>query len=204
MITGPLLVTDGDTVRIGDVKIRLHGIDAPEQAQRCGGKGAPVWACGAWASGEVRARYAGREARCEWLDTDRYGRAVARCEVDGEDMAAALVRSGLAFAYTRYSLDYLDDERAAADQGRGLHAVGVQSPADFRQFVRQTAALLHARGAPEGCLIKGNISRNGGARIYHLPGQRHYDDTRINAAQGERWFCNTQEARAAGWRPAHN
>ncbi|WP_287183130.1 hypothetical protein [Mesorhizobium sp.] len=49
------------------------------------------------------------------------------------------------------------------------------------------------------CDIKGNIS-NKGVRIYHLPGQRFYNETVISPANGERMFCSEDEARAAGWR----
>ena len=51
-----------------------------------------------------------------------------------------------------------------------------------------------------GCDIKGNISINTGERIYHVPGQRHYQETRISPQYGERWFCTEAEARRAGWR----
>lgn len=51
-----------------------------------------------------------------------------------------------------------------------------------------------------GCYIKGNISRNSGERIYHVPGQRYYQDTVISLRHGERWFCSEDEARKAGWR----
>jgi rubredoxin len=50
------------------------------------------------------------------------------------------------------------------------------------------------------CTIKGNISFSTGERIYHLPGDKYYETTRINFASGERWFCSEAEARAAGWR----
>lgn len=50
------------------------------------------------------------------------------------------------------------------------------------------------------CNIKGNISYNTGERIYHLPGQAYYEETRISTGNGERWFCSEEEARAAGWR----
>ncbi len=52
------------------------------------------------------------------------------------------------------------------------------------------------------CKIKGNISVNSGERIYHVPGQHYYEDTRISPQYGERWFCTEEEARAAGWRKA--
>lgn len=53
-----------------------------------------------------------------------------------------------------------------------------------------------------GCNIKGNVSINTGERIYHVPGQKFYDATRINSRYGERWFCSEEEARKAGWRKA--
>lgn len=48
--------------------------------------------------------------------------------------------------------------------------------------------------------IKGNVIYNTGEKIYHLPGQEYYDETKISPSYGERWFCAEQEARAAGWR----
>ena len=50
------------------------------------------------------------------------------------------------------------------------------------------------------CLIKGNISRASGERIYHVPGGQYYSRTKITTSKGERWFCSEPEARAAGWR----
>lgn len=52
------------------------------------------------------------------------------------------------------------------------------------------------------CKIKGNISIDSGARIYHLPGQKFYSQTRIRPEYGERWFCSEAEAQQAGWRKA--
>jgi hypothetical protein len=55
-----------------------------------------------------------------------------------------------------------------------------------------------------GCTIKGNISKNNGQRIYHVPGQEYYTQTRINWLSGERWFCSEADARAAGWRKSRS
>jgi hypothetical protein len=49
------------------------------------------------------------------------------------------------------------------------------------------------------CTIKGNIN-GAGERIYHVPGGASYDETRIDPARGERYFCSEREARDAGWR----
>lgn len=54
--------------------------------------------------------------------------------------------------------------------------------------------------SPASCLIKGNISFETGEKIYHLPGQKYYDETTIDPNYGERWFCTEAEAQAAGWR----
>ena len=57
---------------------------------------------------------------------------------------------------------------------------------------------LEAQERP-GCLIKGNISKNG--RLYFLPGHPHYERTVIKGDK-ERWFCSEAEAIAAGWEKA--
>ena len=54
--------------------------------------------------------------------------------------------------------------------------------------------------ARSNCDIKGNISIKTGESIYHVPGQKFYDETTIRPELGERWFCSEAEARAAGWR----
>lgn len=51
-----------------------------------------------------------------------------------------------------------------------------------------------------GCNIKGNVSSDGGERIYHVPGQQYYDATKISPQYGEKFFCSEAEARKAGWR----
>jgi hypothetical protein len=51
-----------------------------------------------------------------------------------------------------------------------------------------------------GCNVKGNISRETRERIYHVPGQKYYSQTRLNFFKGERWFCSEGAAIAAGWR----
>ena len=49
------------------------------------------------------------------------------------------------------------------------------------------------------CRIKGNIAASG-ERIYHVPGQEYYPQTRVDIMSGERWFCSETDARTAGWR----
>lgn len=199
-VIGRITVIDGDTIDVGSTRVRLFGIDAPEHDQTCSSDERGEWACGQWVTREAAALFAGRFARCTSIETDRYGRTVARCKVGDQDVARQLVQRGLAFAYRRYALDYDLDEKRAAVQARGLHASRVQSPEQFRA-ARSTASAGRQPVPDTGCAIKGNISSKG-VRIYHMPGQRDYARTSIRLEKGERWFCTPAEAEEAGWRGA--
>ncbi len=50
---------------------------------------------------------------CEDLGRDRYKRIIGKCTVAGEDLDEWMVSEGLALAYRRYSLDYVDEEAEA-------------------------------------------------------------------------------------------
>ncbi|MCO4841262.1 MAG: thermonuclease family protein, partial [Rhodobacteraceae bacterium] len=94
------------------------------------------------------------------------------------------------------SSDYDLEEKAALVAERGIHGFTLESPARYR--VNRTPG----RTAPDpNCAIKGNISSSG-KRIYHVAGQRFYEQTGINTNKGERWFCSADEAVKAGWRKA--
>ena len=55
----------------------------------------------------------------------------------------------------------------------------------------------------ENCLeIKGNIAYNSGAKIYHVPGDKDYEKTKIDISRGERFFCTESEAEENGWKRA--
>lgn len=51
------------------------------------------------------------------------------------------------------------------------------------------------------CAIKGNVNSSHD-KIYHVPSGAFYDRTDINPDEGDRWFCTTAEAEAAGFRPS--
>jgi len=193
-LVGAARVIDGDTLVVASERIRLHGIDAPEAGQRCEDGVGQRWDCGAFASSAL-GQLVADGVRCEGIERDRYDRLVARCFAGERDIGAALVQSGAAFAYARYSRDYLELEAAAAQAGRGIW-----SGKALRPDVVRAAATAGVGAAPGACAIKGNISSNG--KLYHLPGSRAYSATVINPAQGERWFCSESEALAAGWRKA--
>jgi endonuclease YncB( thermonuclease family) len=111
-------ITDGDTLRLNGVTYRLHGIDAPEAKQAC----ADGWPAGSLATTRLQALVSGRSVVCEKRDQDRYGRTIAVCRANGEDLGGILVREGLAWAFVRYSRDYVEQEALAKADGRGIHA----------------------------------------------------------------------------------
>lgn len=193
-VTAGVRIVDGDTLAIDGVKYRINGIDAPEAGQTCQRANGRDWRCGKAATDRLFALTDGRDIRCDALARDGYGRVVARCFADGRDLAAAMVREGLAWAFRKFSDEYAGQEARARRAGIGIWQ-GAATPAwEFRQ-ARWTKA---TQGAPAGCPIKGNISKSG--RIYHTPWSPWYTRTRISTAKGERWFCSEAEAVAAGWR----
>lgn len=108
-------VIDGDTLDLGGERIRLFGIDAPERGQSCG----PL-ACGTAATDALAAILAAGPVRCTRVNTDRYGRTVARCRAGGLDVNREMVRRGMAWAYRQYSQDYVRDEKAASKAQLGI------------------------------------------------------------------------------------
>ena len=199
-VVGPARVVDGDTLEITGTKIRMHGIDAPESKQSCLANG-KTYRCGQKATVALSELIGSSDVRCEGKDQDRYGRVIAICFVGQTNLNASLVSQGWALAYRRYSTDFVGEEAEAESNKRGLWAGSFIAPWDWRKGKRlattdQTTTPVQA---PGGCVIKGNISSSG-SKIFHVPGGRYYEQTRIDEGKGERWFCSEDEAKIAGWR----
>ena len=121
-----------------------------------------------------------------------------------EMVNALLVRDGYAQASAyppdvRYQELFDGLEAEARSAGRGL----------WGPVCRETPTPAAAGSPEEGAcdysdtseaVIKGNISTNSGEKIYHVPGGGFYEQTVIDKAAGERWFCAESDAVAAGWR----
>jgi len=105
-------VIDGDTADIrlesGMIRIRFHAIDAPESGQP-NGKAAKA---------ALSQLIFGKAVEVEPFEQDRYDRLVARVWLDGQDINAAMVKTGNAWTYRRYADDpaYCAYEQAARDQ----------------------------------------------------------------------------------------
>lgn len=134
--TGPAHVVDGDTIDVAGRRVRLWGIDAPESGQLCE-RGGIDYACGGAASAHLRALIGDGTVTCLARTTDRYGRTVAVCHAGTVDIGAAMVSGGWAMAFVRYSSDYVAEERAARDAGRGLWIGRFTPPWDWRAARRR-------------------------------------------------------------------
>ena len=100
-------VVDGDSIT---KNIRLYGIDAPEFDQKYG-KSAKKFL-----NGLVK----NKRVVCFKHSRDRYNRIVAECFADGENVNAAMVRNGYAWAYRQYGDDFGKLEDQARKNKLGL------------------------------------------------------------------------------------
>ncbi len=101
-------VADGDTVTVRDQRskthrVRLAGIDAPEQAQPHG----------AASRQHLVQLVAGREVEVRYAKTDDYGRLVGTLWLDGRDVNLAQLQAGLAWHYRHYQDEQPRAERQA-------------------------------------------------------------------------------------------
>lgn len=132
-LSGPVRVVDGDTIRIQGISVRLSGIDAPELSQLCGGD-----PCGVAARAALRRLTHAKTVTCVEETRDRYKRIVARCVVDGVDIAAAMTLAGHALAYRQYGSAYVAEERQAELSRAGMWAGEFEAPWDWRRAKRQS------------------------------------------------------------------
>ena len=93
-------ISDGDTIKVRcpgrpQTAVRLAEIDAPEKAQPFGHRSKEMLSILCFR----------RQAEIRPSGRDRYGRTVARVTCAGADANAAMVRAGMAWAYTRNVTD---------------------------------------------------------------------------------------------------
>ncbi len=130
--TDQLIVTDGDTIRINDERIRFSGIDAPEIKQTCIYQEIKI-NCGEFSKKLLLKKVSGQEVSCIKESTDQYGRTLAECFVGKESLSSYLVREGYAFAYRKYSNKFIKDEEYAKSKGNGMWGMDFMFPWDFRK-----------------------------------------------------------------------
>ena len=127
-----LIVTDGDTIRIGDERIRFNGIDAPEIRQTCIYQKIE-FKCGEISKNLLIEKIANQEVSCIRESKDQYGRTLAECFVGKESLSSYLVREGYAFAYRKYSNKFIADEEYAQRNRNGMWSMQFIFPWEYRR-----------------------------------------------------------------------
>jgi micrococcal nuclease len=209
-------VVDGDTIHVDiagqDFTVRYIGMNTPETVA----PDKPVECYGPEASARNKQLVTGQmvELEKDVSETDQYGRLLRFVWLldsshpgQGEMVDALLVQEGYARLDTfPPDVRYKDLFAQLQQQAQTAHAGLWGAVCTSATTVPATETPPPASGT-EVCdyssttqpVIKGNISSSG-EKIYHVPGQQFYDQTQIDVASGEHWFCTEQEALDAGWR----
>lgn len=167
-------VIDGDTFDIEEgVRVRLAGASAPEYPEGC---------LSLEAKGRVEELILGKEVELEVVGEDNFGRKISFVRVGDIFIDKVMIEEGLAKAAgerEKYGEILLEAEDSAKQAKRGIWS-----------------SLCLPK---EGCVIKGNVRRDRGTRVYHLPECFNYQKIVINEKEGDRWFCSEKEAKKAGF-----
>ena len=126
-------VIDGDTIKIGNEKIRFSGIDAPELNQYCF-KDEKKILCGVLAKKALLKKIGNKIPKCVIEGKDIYKRILAECFVNEKSLSKFLVRNGYAFAYRKYSKKFIQDEEFARKNKLGLWSMKFDYPWKFRKL----------------------------------------------------------------------
>lgn len=209
-------VIDGDTIRIqyegASEKVRFLLVDTPETKHETLGE-QPF---GPEAKQFMKELLKGEDYVYIEFDVsyrDKYKRLLGYIYTeDGISLQEELLKNGLARVAYIYDpntkhVDWFKDVQKVAQKS----AIGIWSVEDYvtnRGYDKEAynEAVKNATEEPaeapqqdgEACDIKGNINAKGN-KIYHMPGQRNYEQT-----NAEEMFCTAEEAEAAGFVAAQN
>lgn len=212
-------VIDGDTLRVkyngSSEKVRFLLVDTPETNHETLGE-QPY---GPEAKEFTKQLLAGQDTIYLEFDVsyrDKYKRLLAYIYTkDGISVQEQLLKNGLARVAYIYDpntkhVDWFKDIQKTAQQS----AIGIWSVEDYvtnrgydkdayyasTQDGNDTSSTDNDESNTaidtNNCVIKGNINSKGN-KIYHMPGQRDYDNT-----VAEEMFCTEEEAEEAGFIPA--
>lgn len=138
-LAGLARTVDGDTIRVGDRRVRIGAIDACEIGQT-GLIAGQRWDCGSAGRDAMARMIEGRAVSCRVFDIDQYDRLVAQCFAENRDIGLAMVTAGHAFVVTRWlprahplDLDqYRLAESAARERNAGLWGAEIREPSEHR------------------------------------------------------------------------
>lgn len=125
-------VIDGDYLALGNLRIRLVGIDAPKAAQQCNTPSGASWDCSAQSSDRARnIIHLADRVECFTSDDGNHGLYLASCQADGRDVGALLVEEGLAWPDQDQSY-YVAESNVAQADGLGIWQAYTRPPWEWR------------------------------------------------------------------------
>lgn len=132
---GVAKVTDGDTIKINDKKVRLLYIDAPESSQTCMDADYNQYQCGIVAKEFLQKLTAEKIVKCFYEKFDKYGRYLAECFINDKSINNDLVKNGMAVTYF---FDHINQEIAASEMQAKQNKIGIwqgafEMPKDYRR-----------------------------------------------------------------------
>ena len=145
IISGKAITIDGDTIKIKNKKIRLHGIDAPEIKQLCQRTFLSIfifsfqenYKCGEISKKKLEKYVKNNIIKCKVEGIDGYKRILGTCYKNTININSRMVRNGYAVAYKKYSKKYLSVEREAKREELGLWKGKFDMPWDWRKNVKK-------------------------------------------------------------------
>ncbi len=135
-------VQDGDSLKFipegteEEVRVRLHGIDAPEKGQEFANQSREM----------LRKLTLKKELRLEVLDTDRYGRSVAKIYVGKTYVNKEMLKAGLAWYYAHHADSKADADLEKAQQSARRAKKGLWSSPNAvnpREFREKNGTIYH-------------------------------------------------------------
>jgi len=122
-----------------------HHARSKESSQLCRNNNSDLYRCGAEAANRLSSFTAGKVVNCAPVGHDSYRRTVARCSINGVDIAEWLVRNGLALDWPRYSHSQYSPAQDSARHGeKGIWAGTWTPPWEYRACVTEG-------GRPSAC-----------------------------------------------------
>ncbi len=131
-ITGRADAIDGDTVRVGEMELRLYGIDAPELTQTCKTRKGKIQRCGDLARQSLAGLLRGRQIVCKDLRPDPDGRPAAICFLGPININENMVADGWALADRRTGGEFIRAETFAKNRHEGLWRTEFLTPWEWR------------------------------------------------------------------------
>lgn len=131
-VAAEMKITDGDSIEMDGVRIRLSGIDAPEYQQVCFDQRGEEYLCGLKAREELVRLIGGREVNCVREKKDIYKRDLSTCYAGEVNLNQKMLENGWAVAYKTDKEEYLAAEQNAKKNKRGVWQGKFMKPELYR------------------------------------------------------------------------